>query len=242
MKNIIAVILTVFISFPGLSQVKTNTTQKAKPAPVTPPKPVLKDLKDSASYAMGIFLVNVYQQQGISGINSAVVARAVDDLQFKKPRLLDDNQANSVILSYVNKLQQEKSKPNIEAGEKFLAQNKTKPGITTTASGLQYEVITMGTGQKPAAGDSVVCHYKGSYIDGTVFENSYTNGFPITFAVNRVISGWTEGLQLMPAGSKFRLFIPYTLGYGPSDYYAIPGGSALIFEIELLEVRSKPQN
>lgn len=242
MKNLIAASVVIFLSLSGFSQVKTNTTQNTKPAPVTPPKPVLKNLKDSASYAMGIFLVNVYQQQGISGINSAVVARAVDDLQFNKPRLLDDNQANSVILAYVNKLQQEKSKPNIDAGEKFLAQNKTKQGVISTPSGLQYEVITMGTGQKPAATDSVVCHYKGSYIDGTVFENSYTNGFPITFAVNRVISGWTEGLQLMPSGSKFRFFIPYTLGYGPSDYYSIPGGSALIFEVELLEVKSKPAN
>jgi FKBP-type peptidyl-prolyl cis-trans isomerase FklB len=218
---------------------KPNRAIKPAEAKPAPPKPLLKTLKDSASYAMGIFIVNVYMQQGITDINSAMVARAIDDLQKKRPRLLQDNQANNAVLNYLNQIQQKKSKPNIEAGEKFLSANKNRPGIVTTRSGLQYEVITQGNGPLPVAGDTVVCNYVGSFINGNEFENSYKTGQPATFAVTGVISGWTEALLLMPAGSKWKLYIPYQLGYGPSDYYLIPGGSALIFELELIGIKGK---
>jgi FKBP-type peptidyl-prolyl cis-trans isomerase len=132
-----------------------------------------------------------------------------------------------------------KAGPTIAAGEKFLAENKKKPGVKTTASGLQYEVLVEGTGPKPNAEDQVVAHYAGTLIDGTKFDNSYDRGQPITIGLNQVIRGWTEGLQLMPVGSKYRFFIPYQLGYGMQEAGAIPAGSALVFEVELLEIKKK---
>lgn len=135
------------------------------------------------------------------------------------------------------KVQAVSSKPNIEAGQKFLAQNKTKAGVKTTASGLQYEVITEGTGPKPTATETVEVNYMGTLLDGTEFDNSYKRGQPISFPLNRVIAGWTEGLQLMPVGSKFKFYIPYNLGYGLNGNGAIPGGSTLVFEVELLSIK-----
>ena len=132
-----------------------------------------------------------------------------------------------------------KSKPTIEAGENFLASNKKKPGVTTTASGLQYEVLTQGTGPKPTLQDTVVCNYKGTFLNGTEFDNSYSRGTPAEFLLTRVIKGWTEVLQLMPVGSKYKVYVPYQLGYGGGDYQGIPGGSLLIFEIELLGIKGK---
>jgi FKBP-type peptidyl-prolyl cis-trans isomerase FklB len=142
-------------------------------------------------------------------------------------------------MTYINKVQEQKVKPSIEAGEKFLQENKKRSGVITTASGLEYEVLKQGTGPKPAAEDSVVCHYKGSLLDGTVFDDSYSRGEPVTFQLNQVIKGWTEALQLMPVGSKYKLFIPYQLAYGTQDNGPIPGGSVLIFEVELLDVKKK---
>ncbi|HKB44813.1 MAG TPA: FKBP-type peptidyl-prolyl cis-trans isomerase, partial [Chitinophagaceae bacterium] len=125
----------------------------------------------------------------------------------------------------------------IDEGNKFLVQNKLRTGVNTTSSGLQYEVITRGTGAKPEATDSVTCDYRGTLLNGTVFDDSYARGQPITFALNGVIRGWTEGLQLMNVGSKYKFYIPYTLGYGAYDYGNIPGGSMLTFEVELLDIK-----
>ena len=143
------------------------------------------------------------------------------------------------VMAYQSKMQALKSKPNIEAGMKYLSDNRTKPGVKTTPSGLQYEIIAQGTGPIPTVQDSVSCNYIGKYINGTEFENSYKSGSPITFAVAGVIQGWTEVLLMMPVGSKWKVYVPYQLGYGPSDYYSIPGGSALIFEMELLSIVGK---
>jgi FKBP-type peptidyl-prolyl cis-trans isomerase FklB len=139
--------------------------------------------------------------------------------------------------SFMNRMQEEKSKGSIEEGRSFLAKNKTKPGVKTTASGLQYEVIKEGNGVKPVASDSVTCNYKGTLLNGTVFDNSYERGQPVTFALTNVIPGWTEGLQLMSVGAKYKFYIPYTLGYGAGGYASIPGGAALIFEVDLLDVK-----
>jgi len=214
--------------------------QTVKPAQkTTTPSLQLKTLEDSANYAMGLSVANFYKQQGLKKINSAIVSRAISDVMAGKPLLLNDAQANSCMMTYLNREQMAKSKPNIQAGENFLAVNKTRQGVTTTASGLQYEVITQGTGPKPALKDTVVCNYKGTFLNGTEFDNSYTRGMPAEFAVTGVIRGWTEVLQLMPVGSKYKLYVPYQLGYGPSDYNGIPGGSLLIFEIELLSIKGK---
>ncbi len=195
---------------------------------------------DSASYAMGLHFANFYKQQGITKCNSAIIATAINDVFAAKKPLLDDAAANSVMNNYMMKMQEQKAKGNIEAGNAFLAQNKTKPGVKTTPSGLQYEVIKEGTGAKPVATDSVTCHYKGTFLDGKSFDDSYSRGQPITFNLKGVIPGWTEGLQLMSIGSKYKFYVPYTLGYGAFDYMSIPGGSLLIFEVELLDVKKGP--
>jgi len=134
-------------------------------------------------------------------------------------------------------MKNEKSSANLKAGQEFLAANKQKPGVTTLPSGLQYEVITEGTGIKPLARNSVTCHYHGTLIDGTMFDSSVERGQPATFPLNRVISGWTEGLQLMSVGSKWRFFIPPNLAYGDRQTGSDIGpNSTLIFEVELLGV------
>ena len=132
-------------------------------------------------------------------------------------------------------MKNEKAAENLKAGQEFLASNKTKEGVTELQSGLQYEVITQGTGEKPKAHNSVTCHYHGTLINGTVFDSSVQRGKPATFPLNRVITGWTEGLQLMPTGSKWRFFIPPHLGYGDRQVSAEIGpNSTLIFEVELI--------
>lgn len=132
---------------------------------------------------------------------------------------------------------EEKANANLKAGQDFLATNKTKPGIVETASGLQYEVIALGEGEKPTATQNVTCHYHGMLIDGTVFDSSVNRGRPATFPLNQVIAGWTEGLQYMPIGSKFRFFIPPHLGYGNRQVGpTIQANSTLIFDVELLGI------
>lgn len=197
---------------------------------------VLNDLRDSASYAAGIYLINFFRQFDITNFNSSIIARAITDLQSQKKPLMNDSLANAVAVRYQFKLQEVKNKPNIDAGKKFLAENKKRPTVKVTKSGLQYEIIKQGNGPKPTKKDKISCHYAGSFIDGTEFENSYKSDNPVSFLVTQVIPGWTEALQLMPVGSKWKLFIPYNLGYGPGQYNTIPGGSVLIFELELLGI------
>jgi FKBP-type peptidyl-prolyl cis-trans isomerase FklB len=140
-------------------------------------------------------------------------------------------------MGYMQKAEEEKSRPNVAEGQRFLEQNRTKPNVKVTATGLQYEVITLGKGARPLATDTVVVNYRGTLINGTEFDNSYQRGEPISFALNRVIPGWTEGLQLMPAGSKYKFYIPHQLGYGLNGAGSIPAGSTLIFEVELLSIK-----
>ena len=141
------------------------------------------------------------------------------------------------IADKLSQLKSEKAAANLKAGQDFLDANKQKPGIVALPSGLQYEVITMGEGPKPSAASKVTCHYHGTLIDGTVFDSSVHRGQPATFPLNMVIKGWTEGLQLMPEGSKWRFFIPPHLGYGDRQVSAQIGpNSTLIFEVELIGI------
>lgn len=217
---------------------KLIANAKFTPANATPGS-VVKDLRDSASYVAGIHLVQSLRDFDLVDFNHTIITRAIDDLQNKKPRLIKDSLANMVAVRYQYKLQEIKNKPTIDAGKKFLAENKKRPSVKVTKSGLQYEVITMGTGKRPTKKDKVSCNYTGSFIDGTEFNNSYKMGGPISFDVNGVIKGWTEALQMMPVGSKWKLYVPYQLGYGPGGDRAIPGGAALIFEIDLLGIVEK---
>lgn len=141
------------------------------------------------------------------------------------------------IVDRLSQIKNEKAAANLKAGEDFLAANKEKPGVVSLPSGLQYEIIQEGTGPKPTATSNVTCHYHGTLINGTVFDSSVQRGRPATFPLNRVIKGWTEGLQLMPTGSKWRFFIPPHLGYGDRQVSAEIGpNSTLIFEVELLSI------
>lgn len=224
-------------AFAASAQVKKPATKPAaKPAASTT---TLKSLTDSASYAIGLSVVNFYKQQGISNLNTSLITKAINDVLGKKTLLLTDEQANSCMMKLMNQQQESKSKPAIDAGQKFLAQNKTKQGVKTTASGLQYEVLREGSGPKPTVNDTVEVNYVGTLIDGTEFDNSYKRGQSISFPVTGVIKGWTEALQLMTTGSKYKLYIPYQLAYGTNDVGSIPGGSMLVFEVELLKVGGK---
>jgi len=216
--------------------------QKAPAKPVkktTPPTTVLKTAADSASYAIGVSMATFYNEQGIKNLNAVLIAKAITDVQGKRKTALSEYEANTVLMDYLNRLQQEKVAPTIQAGEVFLATNGKRPGVKTTASGLQYEVLKEGSGQRPTAEDTVITHYAGTLLNGEEFDNSYKRGEPITIPVSGVIKGWTEALQLMRVGSKYKLYIPQQLGYGIHESGAIPGGSVLIFEIELIGIKGK---
>jgi FKBP-type peptidyl-prolyl cis-trans isomerase len=241
MKKLI--LLGSILSVAVLAQAQTG----AKPKPATKPVsklPVqqqsLKTLNDSASYAIGVSVASFYKQQGITKLNTSLVSKAINDILMGKQPLLNEEAVNMCVNKLMNEVQESKSKPTIEAGKAFLEKNKSKPGVKTTASGLQYEVITEGTGIKPTTVDTFVAHYRGTLLDGTEFDASYNRGQPLVYPVTGVIRGWTEGLQLMSVGSKYKFYIPYNLAYGTNDNGAIPGGSMLIFELELLDVK-KPK-
>ena len=197
----------------------------------------LKTINDSVSYAIGVSVANFYNQQGIKNLNGTIVSKAINDVFSGKKAILNDQTCNDVLNAYLRKMEEEKNKGALDSGIKFLAENKKRPAVKTTASGIQYEVIVEGAGPKPSATDSVTCNYMGVFLNGVEFDNSYTRGEPATFALNRVIAGWTEGLQLMSVGSKYKFYIPYNLGYGVYDYNNIPGGSTLIFEVVLLDIK-----
>jgi len=192
----------------------------------------------AVSYCVGMSIADSLKQQDLDQIAPEVIAEAIKEVFSGSTPKYSPNEANSIIQTYISTLNESKFGANKEEGESFLASNKSKEGITTTTTGLQFEVITEGEGKKPAAEDTVKVHYHGTLIDGTVFDSSVERGEPATFGVHQVIPGWTEALQLMNAGSKYRLYIPQNLAYGASPH---PGGAikpymALIFDVELLEV------
>jgi FKBP-type peptidyl-prolyl cis-trans isomerase FklB len=208
---------------------KTGTT--AKPVPAT-----LKNAVDSFSYAVGLSMAGFYKEQGVQNINTSLVIKALNDVKNGKP-LLDESQINNCIVSYMTSTKSEKAAGSKKEGEAFLAANKSKPGVVTLASGLQYQVIKEGTGPKPALTDKVKVHYEGSLLNGKIFDSSIQRGEPIELNVNGVIPGWTEALQLMPVGSKWKLFIPSDLAYGDNGAGAdIKPGSTLLFDVELLDI------
>lgn len=212
----------------------------AAPAkPVPPPPPALKSLNDSFSYAIGLSVANFYKEQGITEFNTSMLVKAINDAKTGKA-LLNENQANTCVMNYMQLKKSEKSAVVRKEGEAFLAENKKKPGVVTTPTGLQYIILKEGNGPHPTDTDQVKVHYHGTLIDGTVFDSSVERGEPLTLGVNGVIQGWVEALKMMPVGSKWRLFIPSNLGYGDNDAGpVIKGGSALVFEVELLEIVKK---
>jgi FKBP-type peptidyl-prolyl cis-trans isomerase FklB len=206
----------------------------------------LKSKEDSLSYAFGIVNYNALKTDSLI-LDPIIVAKAMVDGKAGKPIMADDI-ARTFIMGYINKREAAKAglkaeqnketfKEYIAQNEAFLATNKTKAGVTTTASGLQYEVVKMGTGPKPTAQNTVKVHYVGTLIDGTEFDSSIKRNEPAQFPVANVIPGWTEALQLMPVGSKFKLYLPQSIAYGANGAgEVIKPYSTLIFEVELLEI------
>jgi FKBP-type peptidyl-prolyl cis-trans isomerase FklB len=239
-------------STPQTSPATTPKPPAAKPGSTVAKKPAvltLKTQKDKASYAIGLNIGKSMHKDSVD-IDPSILLRGLrDGLAGGKP-LLTDDEARAVMVtlqSEMRKRQEEKmlvqGGANKKEGEVFLADNKTKDGVVTLASGLQYKILKEGTGPKPVAADTVVCNYKGTLLDSTEFDSSYKRGQPATFPVSGVIKGWTEALQLMPVGSKWQLFIPSELAYGARGG---PGGgigpnATLIFEVELMSIQPKAE-
>lgn len=199
------------------------------------------------SYALGLSMGHNFRTSGIEAIDVAEFAEALESIYGDKQQKMTSMEAKEIINSFFTKLQEKQQAEaaamgelNAKAGKEFLEVNGKREEVRTTASGLQYEVLEEGTGAQPKAGDSVTVHYTGKLIDGTVFDSSVDRGEPATFGVTQVIPGWVEALQLMKAGSKWRLFIPSDLAYGPQGAGGVIGpNQTLIFDVELISVEGK---
>ena len=192
---------------------------------------------DKVSYALGLSIGNNFQNSGINDLQIEDFVKGLKDILGDQTPEISYDEAKQVINDYFMKLQKEKFEINKKAGEEFLNINKGKAGVVTLPSGLQYQVLQKGEGPKPTASDKVKCHYHGTLINGTVFDSSVQRGEPAVFGVSQVIPGWVEALQLMPVGSKWRLFIPSDLAYGEHGAgEAIEPNSALVFDVELLDI------
>lgn len=200
----------------------------------------LKNTADSVSYSIGVSIGTNMKKDGLDSLNLDVLKEAIRSSIKGDSLLLDATSSQNVIQSYLTAKQKQKGDANIEVAKKFLAENKKKQGVIELPDGLQYMVIKEGTGPKPTASDTVSVHYHGTLIDGTVFDSSIERGQPAEFPVGAVIPGWTEALQLMNTGSKYKLFIPPALAYGDrSAGPKIGANSALVFEVELLSIKGK---
>jgi FKBP-type peptidyl-prolyl cis-trans isomerase len=232
-----------------------TTPKSAAKKPTTATKtaaaaPALKTRKEKFSYALGMNIGNGLganlKKQSVEVDPNLVAQGLKDSMGDGKTRLTED-EAKAVLTEVQNEVRQqqqgkvkEAADKNKTEGEKFLADNKAKDGVVTLPSGLQYKILTEGTGAKPTAADTVVCNYRGTLLDGTEFDSSYKRGQPATFPVGGVIKGWTEALQLMPTGSKWQIFIPANLAYGDKGAGGEIGpGAALIFEVELISIQDK---
>ena len=209
--------------------------------------PALTSPKEKRSYALGVNIGTGLGKQGMD-IDAALLAKGLQDALAGKKTLLTQEEVQAVLAEFQAEMQkkqaaamQQAAETNKKAGDAFLAANKAKEGVVTLPSGLQYKVLKAGEGKKPAAEDTVVCHYRGTLIDGTEFDSSYSRNEPLTIPVNRIIRGWSEALQLMPVGSKWQLVIPANLAYGERGTPGPIGPNAvLIFEVELLSIKEKP--
>lgn len=192
---------------------------------------------DKVSYSLGLNVAQNIKGQGLSEINYSAFAKGVEDIYEGNNAAIDPAKAQQILQEFFQKQQEKQSAGLKEAGEKFLAENAKKEGVVVLPSGLQYTIMKEGTGEKPSATSTVSTHYHGTLITGEVFDSSVDRGTPAEFPVNRVIPGWTEALQLMPVGSKWKLFIPYDLAYGAQGAGGKIGPySALVFEVELLKI------
>jgi FKBP-type peptidyl-prolyl cis-trans isomerase len=237
MKKIFILLLVLSIGLNSFSQ------KNKKKSPPVPPVFTLQTPEDSLAYAIGVLNYQSLRDELIKrynlNIQLDVLIRGMSDLS-KDTSLLNPKQANEFMGIYMKKKESQMAEAEKSAGKKFLNENVVRPGIIKTASGLQYEVILLGTGSKPVSTDRVKVHYTGTLIDGTVFDSSVERGEPAVFTLNQVIPGWTEGLQLMPVGSKFKFYVPFELGYGArSAGTLVKPYAVLIFEVELISIETQ---
>jgi len=206
----------------------------------------LKTQKDKVSYSIGLDIGKNLKKQSIE-VDPDLLARGIKDATAAGKTLLTDEEVKTVMTTFQQEMQakmaaqaKEVGDKNMKEGETYLAENKKKEGVVTLPSGLQYKIITAGNGKKPKATDTVTTQYRGTLIDGTEFDSSYKRGQPASFPVTGVIAGWTEALQLMPVGSKWQLFVPSNLAYGPRGAGQMIGPNAtLIFEVELVSIQEE---
>ena len=243
----------------GAAKTQSGTAAKSSPSAAaqhhTAAAPlVLKTDKEKESYAIGINIGNSIHRDDVD-VDPNILAQGLKDALSGGKTVLTEEEVKTAMANLqarVNKQRAEKAQlaaeaakkvgdANKAAGDAFLAENKTKDGVVTLPSGLQYKVLTQGSGPKPTASDTVVCNYKGTLLDNTEFDSSYKRNQPLTIPVSGVIKGWTEALQLMPVGSKWQLFIPPDLAYGPQAKGPIAANSTLIFEVELLSIQAKSE-
>lgn len=242
MKKTVLLLLAAGVSFTAVdAKAKKNKKDKQEPAPVVN---IFTNDVDSMSYALGLnvggdFLKNL---KGIPGgkTNIDLIVKGFTTAMKGDSALMTSQVATDFFRDYITKAQQKEVGEKKAAGEKFLAENKNAQGVVVTPSGLQYLVLQKGDGPQPTEKDTVKVHYTGTLLDGKVFDSSVERGEPIEFPLNQVIPGWTEGVQLMNVGSKFRFFIPYNLAYGEQGTQGgpIPGFATLIFEVELLGIKT----
>ena len=237
--------ITLVFTVAAALLIMSSCNQKSGSSLTSSNKIKLENELDSVSYALGSNVAASIKQSGAKEINNEIFAQAFANTMADEEILIDPNQGNQILQAYFQRLGQQQmeemqasSGENLKAGQDFLAKNKSEAGVKETASGLQYQVIKEANGAKPSATDKVKVHYHGTLIDGTVFDSSVDRGEPAEFGLNQVIKGWTEGIQLMTVGSKFKFFIPSELAYGPNPRAGGPIGPnmVLIFDVELLEV------
>jgi len=252
-KNVMAVcflVMTVVLLAGSLPAQQTQApSAPATPAAKAPPAkgsvaPAATGLttdREKESYALGMNIARGLKGQSVD-VDPAILTRAIKDVLTGAKPLLTDDEAMDALKKLQTEMQTERKElgdKNLREGQQFLSANKTKEGVVSLPSGLQYKVLTPGKGPKPTAADMVVCQYRGTLIDGTEFDSSYKRGQPATFPVNRVIKGWTEALELMPVGSKWQLFIPPDLAYGDRGFGTLIGPNAtLVFEVELVSIQA----
>jgi FKBP-type peptidyl-prolyl cis-trans isomerase FklB len=219
---------------PATTARKSTGTTPAKPASAA----ALTTQKQKESYALGMNMGRGLLRQDVE-LDEAALMRGLSDTLNKKHAQLTDAEAEAALTQLEAETKQRIGDKNMKEGQEFLAANKTKEGVVALPDGLQYKILTAGNGPKPTADDTVVCNYSGTFINGTEFDSSYKRGQPAEFSLKGVIKGWTEALQLMPVGSKWQLFIPSDLAYGPQGRGPIPPNATLIFQVELLSIKGK---
>tara|TARA_B110000285_G_C15117299_1_gene614884 strand:+ start:382 stop:1083 length:702 start_codon:yes stop_codon:yes gene_type:complete len=200
----------------------------------------LKNENDSVSYSLGVNIANNIKSQGVDSLNAEAMVKAIKDVYGDGETMISTEECTTIINNYFQALQAKKTESSNAEGSAFLAENGKRPEVTTTASGLQYEILTEGNDVKPVDADKVTVHYTGTLLDGTVFDSSVERGEPASFPLNGVIKGWTEGLQYMGIGAKYKFYIPSDLAYGPRGAGGQIGPNAtLIFEVELISIEGK---